>query len=290
MTKLSSSSISDPNIVARPEEKSANAFALFLDEGLTQPTPYHAKNDYFLKAKDRMDRTVGLLENDIAGKTILDIGASPFYLLYKAQQLGAAHCNGLYFANDEHPLKSASSVFSEYGPIKIAHVDVETEDFPFPDESQDVITACEVVEHLEYFPVRLAKEIRRTIRPGGLVCLTVPNVASIGNILKLIFQKNIYMKYRSDPTGRHKHEYTRSQLISLARFMGINVSEVGFLPTPTSDKMWLRPAYRLMALIPGLRRYSPAIYVIGRYPNPKPAGGTGALPKDLYTDSPATEE
>jgi SAM-dependent methyltransferase len=259
-------------------------FRLYFDEALTQPSPYHGMNDYFKKARDRMDRTFDLIKSKVKNGNVLDVGASPFYLLDRALANGAREAQGIYFANDAHPLKGIRTIFSKHGQIGLNHVNIEAEDLPFPADSFDVLTACEILEHLEYFPLRFAREIRRVLRPGGTLCFTVPNVSSIGNILKLIFQKNIYMKYRSDPTGRHKHEYTLSQLKALMGFLGFEIVSAGFLPSPTSDKMWLRPAYRAIVRTPGLQLYSPVLYIVGRQSNPKPVQYPRQLPKELYSD------
>jgi SAM-dependent methyltransferase len=270
--------------------KAIEEFALYFDKTLSQPTPYHAGGDYFLKARDRMDRSFDLIKEEVPQSSVLDLGASPFYLLYRAKALGARSCDGIYFSNDEHPLRGINTIYSRHGPIELSHANIETEDLPFSDSSFDIITACEVLEHLEYFPIRLAREVCRVLRPGGLLLITVPNVCSIANILRLILQKNIYMKYRSDPTGRHKHEYTLSELISFIRFLRMEIIETGFLPAPTSEKFWLRPAYRAIARTPGLRRYSPVLYIVARLRNPKPSGELGPPPKILYDDALSIEE
>jgi SAM-dependent methyltransferase len=47
---------------------------------------------------------------------------------------------------------------------------------PFPDDSFDVGTCLEVLEHM-HAPQLTAKEIYRVLKPGGRVLVTVPNVA-----------------------------------------------------------------------------------------------------------------
>jgi hypothetical protein len=60
-----------------------------------------------------MDRTFDGIAPRIADKVVGGVGASSFYLLYRAKQAGASRCNGLYFANDEHPLRKTDMIHSD---------------------------------------------------------------------------------------------------------------------------------------------------------------------------------
>lgn len=264
-------------------------FALFTDPQLREATPYNDRGDYFGKARDRMERTFRLIERDVPGKVMLDIGASPFYLLHLAKQAGAARCHGTYFANDEHSLRGVDLVHSGAGPIEISHSDAENDRLPFADNEVDVVSACEILEHFDYFPAHLASEIRRVLKPGGLLCITVPNVASIAHILKLVAGKNIYMRYRSDSSGRHKHEYTAAQLRSFVEYLGMDIVRAGVLPSPTTGKKLLRPFYRALAHLPVLKNYSPILYVLARQPDPKPTSDLSMPPAALYEAISSTE-
>lgn len=267
-----------------------SAFALYFDKALSRPTPYHSGGGYFAKAKDRMDRTFDLIKAEVPGKCVVDIGASPFYLLHQASQAGARECHGLYFSYDDHPLKGAKAIYSKHGSIQLNHANIENEDLPFEDDSVDIVTACEILEHCEYFPERFSSEVRRVLRPGGLLCITVPNVCSIANIAKLVMQRNIYMKYRTDSTGRHKHEYTHSQLRAFVDYLGMDIVSAGFFPSPTSDLYRLRPIYRAIAATPFLKKYSPNLYILARQPNPKPTAPLAKPPANLYEESLSIED
>lgn len=65
---------------------------------------------------------------------------------------------------------------------------VRLQDFrlPFDDESFDVLIMCEVLEHLNFNPLPLLKEINRVLAPGGIFYLSLPNYANIRNRVKVI--------------------------------------------------------------------------------------------------------
>lgn len=73
-------------------------------------------------------------------------------------------------------------------------VDIDEEDFPFEDEYFDAICAGEIIEHL-YDTDHFLDEVYRTLKRGGLMVLTTPNLASIHNRIALLFG------YQPFPTG-----------------------------------------------------------------------------------------
>ena len=82
-----------------------------------------------------------------------------------------------------------------------------------------------------------------------------------------------------------EHEYAASQLKDLIGYMGINVVKSGFLQSPTTLKSWSRPIYSAIAATPGLRRYSPVNYILGKLPDPKPTGELGAPPVSMWEEA-----
>jgi 2-polyprenyl-3-methyl-5-hydroxy-6-metoxy-1,4-benzoquinol methylase len=60
---------------------------------------------------------------------------------------------------------------------------------PFPSHSFDLITLFEVMEHLPQ-PHIVLQEIDRLLRPGGLLVITVPNVANLRNRLRLLIGRS----------------------------------------------------------------------------------------------------
>jgi len=56
---------------------------------------------------------------------------------------------------------------------------------PYPDASFDIVTATEVIEHLEHFR-RVVREILRVLKPGGICILSTPNILNLNSRLRFL--------------------------------------------------------------------------------------------------------
>jgi len=61
--------------------------------------------------------------------------------------------------------------------IKVLKCDLSKDPIPIGDESVDLVTALEVIEHLVN-PDHMLREARRVLKPRGTLLLTTPNLAS----------------------------------------------------------------------------------------------------------------
>jgi SAM-dependent methyltransferase len=99
----------------------------------------------------------------------LDIGAGWGHLIAelrkRAPQVTSQGCD----YNPQH---------NETPGLTIKHVDLNQDALPFPDQSFDVITCTEVLEHVENFR-RVVREIARVAKPGALVLISTPNVLNL---------------------------------------------------------------------------------------------------------------
>ncbi|MGH9425373.1 MAG: class I SAM-dependent methyltransferase, partial [Terriglobia bacterium] len=106
-------------------------------------------------------------------------------------------CTGLDLNERQHP------------GIRMIQCDLN-EGFPVEDESFDVVTAGEIIEHMLDEEAFL-QECRRVLKPGGQLVLTTPNLSfSVNRLLVLIGETPVFVY-----APYHYHFHTRKTLISL---------------------------------------------------------------------------
>ncbi len=98
---------------------------------------------------------------------------------------------------------------SEAAGIAVVSINLETEAFPYEDNYFDLIVVNQVLEHVKEF-FWIASEMNRVLKPGGLLIVGVPNLASWHNRLLLLFGRQ--------PTsirvlGPHVRGYTKESLV-----------------------------------------------------------------------------
>jgi SAM-dependent methyltransferase len=104
--------------------------------------------------------------------------------------------------------------------IEPVQADVE-EPLPLEDESFDVVVAGELFEHLQ-FPDALVAEIRRVLRPGGVLVGSVPNAFRVQSRLRFLRGQ----PPEDDPT--HLRMFSPGMLRALlSAFEQIELSYVG---------------------------------------------------------------
>jgi len=124
-----------------------------------------------------------------------------------------------------------------YNERGIATKGVRLEEFlmPFEDESFDIIIMCEVLEHLNFNPLPLLKEINRIGAPGSVFYLALPNMASIYNRKRILFGKPIGMSVpdmfgQLDPrdpnlANGHWREYTAPEIRGMLERLGYRIAD-----------------------------------------------------------------
>ncbi len=117
--------------------------------------------------------------------------------------------------------------------IECVAANLKRRSFPYPDAHFDFIIMCETLEHLNFNPLPVIKEINRVLKPGGLLYLTVPNQLSAGNRLRLLrgetIQASVKQFYQQLDlrqnmiVGLHWREYSKADLFELLEPMGFAI-------------------------------------------------------------------
>lgn len=119
--------------------------------------------------------------------------------------------------------------------IEYQNCNVEVDRFPFADAQFDAVTCGQTLEHFTGSHLPAMREAFRVLKPGGLLEVDVPNVASFRNRLRLLRGKNITWEYRgsyllAEPIlykghsfypNRHNREFTRDELQLLLQETGL---------------------------------------------------------------------
>lgn len=114
-------------------------------------------------------------QNEKAPLKVLDLGAGQGALTQRLFDMGYE--------------VSACDLFPEYfkyPKVKCERVDV-TENFPYSDNTFDLVIAIEVTEHIldheNFF-----REINRILKPGGRLYISTPNILSLKSRMRFLFQ------------------------------------------------------------------------------------------------------
>jgi ubiquinone/menaquinone biosynthesis C-methylase UbiE len=116
--------------------------------------------------------------------------------------------------------------------------DLATGPLPFEDQFFEAIFAGEIIEHLVDTSGFL-DELRRVLRPGGVVVLTTPNLASLENRLRLLCGRYpIWVEFALSDQG-HVRTYTLPTLRGHLRSRGFTVEAIVGSWVPLLPQRWI---------------------------------------------------
>lgn len=106
----------------------------------------------------------------------------------------------------------------------LAAANAERDRWPFADESVDLVTGMEILEHLALDPYFFFSEAARVLKPGGRLLLTTPNVVSHRGVWKTLngiapYSFGIFVP-KGGVYGRHNREYAPVELAELGQAAG----------------------------------------------------------------------
>lgn len=159
----------------------------------------------------------------------LELGSPPFHITLLLQRFRNYDLSLTGAAADGRPEIAQELESPEFGESHLFTCrcfDIERDPFPYPDNSFDLVTWCEVIEHLTLDPVHAMAEIHRVLKPGGSLVLSTPNASRADSIGNLLRGRNIYDPYHLGAPlmgSRHSREYTLPELVDLISGCGFKI-------------------------------------------------------------------
>jgi SAM-dependent methyltransferase len=188
------------------------------------------------------------------GDRILECGAVP--LLLTAALSGAGR--DLYSV-DVDPSRFGSAVAA--GGLRVERVDIEREPLPFDDASFDLALFNELFEHLRVNPIFTLSEVRRVLRPHGVLFVSTPNLRSLAGLLNFVRGRayscagDVFEEYQKlDTLGHmgHVREYTTREVVDFLERLGFRTEEVIYRGRFASRLGWKAG---VTAVLPSLRPF-----------------------------------
>src|SRR5271170_7219728 len=201
---------------------------LFHDQGFVselEQTALDEKTVFYLD----MLRKGGI---DSTDRHLVDLGSglSPYPLVFRRVGFRVSIVDdfgGGGFYDKEHERESEALLdrFRDAG-VEIHTQDVLKTKLPMPDESVDVITTFHCIEHWHDSPRALFGEIRRVLKPGGLLMIGCPNAVNLRKRISVFFGESNLPPlegwyYDGEPFRGHVREPIVSDLRRLMEWNGL---------------------------------------------------------------------
>lgn len=212
---------------------------------------------------------------------ILDVGGGMAVNLLVISSLGFKYKLYLLERFDEYYEGTSMGQFNEsikklldqYN-INIIYQDIiSNTEFPFSDNTFDIITIFDVIEHFPKHPLEVLKEIRRTLKAKGYILLKSPNLFGLFEIIKFLIGRHPYIDFNAwikEKYYSHYREYTKKEyckLLTITEFKikkTIETSEIFY--TPATCEVSLRSLCNLMFYLFTTIFYffRPSVFIIGQ--------------------------
>lgn len=189
--------------------------------------PHNELDAYLKEDFNRFLYTLSLVPDETGN--LLEIGSNPYFttiLLKKYRQYNLFLTN--FFGNtiDDKQIYTqtmSSNEFKEEFQFQFMNSNIEDSDIPYSQQF-DVILFCEVIEHLINDPMSALLRIKNSLKKGGYLILTTPNVNRLENVARMIAGANIYDPFSGHGLyGRHNREYNKHELFTLLNHLGFEV-------------------------------------------------------------------
>jgi SAM-dependent methyltransferase len=129
-------------------------------------------------------------------------------------------------------LSSKLKSLYEKNGIPFIGLNLRNSKLPQESNSLDAVVICEVMEHLNFNPLVVLKEINRVLKDDRYIYIGMPNQASLGSRINLLLGRSIHHsiddffkqldKKHNMIVGLHWREYTLVETVELIQKMGFD--------------------------------------------------------------------
>jgi 2-polyprenyl-3-methyl-5-hydroxy-6-metoxy-1,4-benzoquinol methylase len=152
-----------------------------------------------------------MLNKSLRDLRLLDVGCSSGATVWIAQNMGLQ-------AEGVEPMEQPIAKAKEMG-LNVHHGLLH--EIALPDNSFDVITLFEVVEHIEH-PINLLNECHRILRPGGILVIGTGNTASWTQMIR----GNAWDFFDMQQHGSHISFFNCQSITALAKNTGFGIEKI----------------------------------------------------------------
>lgn len=107
----------------------------------------------------------------------------------KHLDIGAGHGELISLMRSKFDIHSSACDYTDslmrLSDVSVKIAELSNENLPYPDESFDLVTCTEVIEHLEHYRSTL-REIYRVLKPDGTLVLTTPNILNLKSRIRFL--------------------------------------------------------------------------------------------------------
>jgi 2-polyprenyl-3-methyl-5-hydroxy-6-metoxy-1,4-benzoquinol methylase len=202
----------------------------------------HDSPDWIYRDFSRQLYHLSIIEKYAGGysRTLVDIGGhvGPFapacallgYNVTLIDDFGDPECNLSHIDKSQQNYNNILSSVHNVTGVKVLIHDVSKRPLPFANDSFDIVTCFEVIEHLHGGVKTMMHEIRRILRSGGLLVMSAPNAVNLRKRLTVPLGINNFSKfydwYHSDVFRGHVREPVVKDLKRIAHDIGLIPFEI----------------------------------------------------------------